>query len=607
MQTRPYISFSAPGPEIGLLLGDILFRVCRLFGNSTHPVREGARRNTRGSVCSHTRISQEATTFSDASRKTRGLTGFWMRGLVRELMVFNLFQKKRGSWKDDTLAGLTTALALVPGSIAFAFVAGVPPIAGLYAGFIVCFISSAFGGRPGMISSAAGSLAVVMVALVMEGNTRGGAGAGYEYLLLAVIMMGVIQILIGVLKLGRLIRLVPHPVMMGFVNGLAIVVFLSQLKMFRQREGAVVGDWLHGSALATMLGLVALTMAIVYILPKFTKKVPSSLVAIVVVSLIGALVKTQTVGDLSSVHGALPMPHLPQVPLDWETLKFVGPYAVILALVGLIETLMTLQLIDEITESRGKGNRECMALGAANLVAGAFKGMGGCALVGESLINIGSGGRGRISGVTASLALLAFILVGSPLIDRIPIAALTGVMFVVVIATFEWSTFRTIGKVPTSDILVVAVVTGITVWHDLAEAVICGVILSALVFAWNSAKHVVVSVVEDSDEKRVYRLEGLLYFGSVSEFAGKFRPAEDPDQVVLDFHEARVCDMSGLEAIKSLAGRYKKIGKTLEVRHLSPDCGRMLERASDLMQIQVAEDDPIYLVARIAGTAEAES
>lgn len=414
--------------------------------------------------------------------------------------------------------------------------------------------------------------------------------------------MGIIQIMIGVLKLGRLIRLVPHPVMMGFVNGLAIVVFLSQLKMFRQRDGAVVGDWLHGAELAAMLGLVALTMAIVYVLPRFTKKVPSSLVAIVVVSLIGAFgLTTQTVGDLSSVQGALPMPHFPAVPMTWETLKFVGPYAMILALVGLIETLMTLQLIDELTESRGKGNRECLALGAANIVAGAFKGMGGCALVGESLINIGSGGRGRMSGVIASLALLTFILVGSPLIDRIPIAALTGVMFVVVIATFEWASFRTIGKVPLSDVLVVVVVTGITVWQDLALAVVSGVVLSALVFAWKSAKHVRLSVVADGEKTRIYRLEGLLYFGSVRDFAEKFRPADDPERVVLDFHEARVCDMSGLEAIKALAGRYKKLGKTLEVRHLSPDCRRMLDRAGSLLEVTVAEDDPVYLVARIPG------
>jgi SulP family sulfate permease len=515
-------------------------------------------------------------------------------------MFSQLFQKKRGTWKDDALAGLTTALALVPGSIAFAFVAGVPPISGLYAGFIVCLITAALGGRPGMISSAAGSLAVVMVALVAEGDRRSGAGAGFDYLLLAVLMMGAIQVLIGLLKLGRLIRLVPHPVMMGFVNGLAIVVFLSQLKMFREREGAVVGDWLQGQALGVMLGLVALTMAIVYLLPRFTKKVPSSLVAIVVVSLIAAFgLPTQTVGDLSSVQGSLPSFHLPGVPWTWETFRFVAPYAVILALVGLIETLMTLQLIDELTESRGKGNRECLALGAANLVAGAFKGMGGCALVGESLINIGSGGRGRMSGVIAALALLSFILVGAPLIDRIPIAALTGVMFVVVIATFEWSSFKTIGKVPHSDVLVIVAVTAITVWHDLAVAVISGVILSALVFAWKSAKHVRISILKDETETRVYRIEGLLYFGSVRDFAEQFEPGKDPDRVVLDFHEARVCDLSGLEALQALAGRYRKAGKTLEVRHLSPDCGRMLSRAGDLVRITVADDDPQYLVARL--------
>lgn len=514
-------------------------------------------------------------------------------------MFSQWFQKKRGTWRDDALAGLTTALALVPGSIAFAFVAGVPPIAGLYAGFIVCLITAAFGGRPGMISSAAGSLAVVMVALVNAGNERGGPGAGFEYLLLAVILMGGLQVLVGVLRLGRLIRLVPHPVMMGFVNGLAIVVFLSQLRMFRERDGAVVGDWLKGAELGTMCGLVGLTMAIVYLLPRFTKKVPSSLVAIVVVSLVAFVLPTLTVGDLSSVRGAFPRPHLPGVPLDLETLRFVAPYAVILALVGLIETLMTLQLIDEMTETRGRGNCECVALGVANIVAGAFKAMGGCALVGESLINIGSGGRGRMSGVIAALALLVFILVGAPLIDRIPIAALTGVMFVVAIATFEWASFRTIGRVAASDGLVVVAVTVITVWQDLAMAVISGVVLSALVFAWKSARFVRLSVLEDAPEMRIYRLEGLLYFGSVRDFAEKFDPAADPSRVVLDFHEARVCDLSGLEALKALAGRYRKVGKVLEVRHLSPDCGRMLERAGDLVRVTVAEDDPQYLVARL--------
>jgi SulP family sulfate permease len=517
-------------------------------------------------------------------------------------MFSRWFQKKRGSWKDDALAGFTTALALVPGSIAFAFVAGVPPLSGLYAGFIVCLITSAIGGRPGMISSAAGSLAVVMVALVAEGNQRGGEGAGLDYLLLAVMLMGVIQLIIGSLGLARLIRLVPHPVMMGFVNGLAIVVLLSQIKMFRVRDGAMVGDWLQGSAMLTMVGLVALTLAIIGLLPRFTKKVPPSLAAIFVVSLIAAFgLQTQTVADLSSVQGPLPLPHWPQVPMTWETFQFVAPYALILALVGLIESLMTLQLIDELTESRGTGNREVLALGLANVVAGSFKGMGGCALVGESLINIGSGGRGRMSGVIASLALLTFILVGAPLIDRIPIAALTGVMFAVVIATFEWTSFKIYGKVPLPDFLVMVAVTAVTVWQDLAIAVISGVILSALVFAWKSAKHLRVEVLSEGADMRIYRLEGLLYFGSVQDFSGKFKPADDPQRVVLDFHDARVCDLSGLEAIKALAGRYQKSGKTLEVRHLSRDCARMLEKAVPLIRIQVAEDDPEYLVARIPG------
>lgn len=514
-------------------------------------------------------------------------------------MFSQFFQKKRGTWKDDALAGLTVALALVPGSIAFAFVAGAPPLSGLYAGFFVCLITAAFGGRPGMISSAAGSLAVVMIALVAEGDRRGGMGAGLEYLFLAVILMGLIQAAVGLLKLGRLIRLVPHPVMMGFVNGLAIVVFISQLRMFRERDGAAVGDWLHGPPLYTMLGLVALTMAVVYLLPKFTKKIPSSLAAIIVVSLVAMGMETQTVGDLSSVKGPFPMPHWPGAPLTWETLRFVAPYAFIFSMVGLVETLMTLQLIDEITETRGKGNREAVALGAANVIAGLFKGMGGCALVGESLINISSGGRGRMSGVIAASALLAFILFGSPLIDQIPIAALTGVMFVVVIATFEWSSFNTIGKVPLSDVLIIVAVTAITVWQDLAIAVFSGVILSALVFAWKSSKNVRCIVLVDSASERIYGLEGLLYFGSVRDFSEKFDPAKDPDQVILDFHDARVCDLSGLEAIRSLAERYRKVGKVLHVRHLSPDCRRMLERAGSMVDVQVADDDPAYLVARL--------
>lgn len=515
-------------------------------------------------------------------------------------MFSQLLQKKRGTWKDDALAGLTVALALVPGSIAFAFVAGAPPLSGLYAGFFVCLITAAFGGRPGMISSAAGSLAVVMIALVAEGDRRSGPGSGLEYLFMAVILMGMIQVGVGLLRLGRLIRLVPHPVMMGFVNGLAIVVFISQLRMFRERDGAAVGDWMQGPPLYTMVGLVALTMAIVYLLPRFVKKVPASLVAIIAVSLVVVFgLETPTVGDLSSVKGPFPMPHLPDVPWTWETLRFIAPYALIFSMVGLVESLMTLQLIDEITETRGKGNREAIALGVANMVAGLFKGMGGCALVGESLINISSGGRGRMSGVIAASALLAFILFGSPLIDRIPIAALTGVMFVVVIATFEWSSFKTIGKVPLTDVLVIVTVTLITVWHDLAVAVLSGVILSALAFAWKSSKNVRRTTLADSEGERIYGLEGLLYFGSVRDFSEKFDPANDPGQVVLDFHDARVCDLSGLEAIRALAERYRKVGKVLHVRHLSPDCRRMLERVGTLVDVQVADDDPAYLVARL--------
>jgi sulfate permease, SulP family len=512
----------------------------------------------------------------------------------------NPFVKKRGNMKDDILSGMTVAFALVPEAIAFAFVAGVPPLTGMYAAFIVCLITSLFGGRPGMISAAAGSLAVVMVALVVEGNIRGGAGAGLEYLLATVVLMGAIQILIGWLRLGRFIRLVPHPVMMGFVNGLAVVIFLAQLGMFRERQGAIVGDWLVGSAMLTMLGLVLLTMLIIHFLPKFTKAIPSSLAAILLVTGVVMLgVNTQTVGDLSSVAGGFPMPHLPHVPFTWDTLVFIFPYAVILAAVGLIESLMTVQLVDELTETRGRGNREAVVLGFANVVAGFFKGMGGCALIGQTLINIRSGGRGRTSGIVAALCLIAFILVGSPFIDRIPIAALTGVMFIVVISTFEWATFNTVGKAPKSDILVIAIVTGVTVAFDLAIAVLVGVIVSALVFAWKSAKHVQIKISKDEDNERTYMLEGLLYFGSVREFSERFDPSSDPDNVVVDFRDSKVCDLSGLEALNALAERYRKLGKTLHLRHLSPDCRDMLQQAGTLVDIEVMDDDPHYSVARV--------
>lgn len=513
--------------------------------------------------------------------------------------MFDIFTKKRGTLKDDTLSGLTVALALVPEAIAFAFVAGVPPLVGLYAAFFVGLITATFGGRPGMISGATGAMAVVMVDLVREGNER-GEGLGLELLFAAVVLTGLIQILVGVLRLGRLIRLVPHPVMMGFVNGLAIVIFLAQIDMFKVRNGSEVGDWLSGPALWTMLGLVGLTMLIIQFLPKLTKAVPATLAAILIVSGIAFFgLKTQTVGDLASVKGSFPMLHLPAIPWTWETFKLIAPYSVILAAVGLIESLMTLQLIDEITETRGRGNRECVGQGTANLVTGFFQGMGGCAMIGQSLINIKSGGRGRTSGIVAASALLLFILFGSPVIDRIPIAALTGVMFMVVLGTFEWATFKTFGRVPHTDVIVILAVTVITVFADLAIAVLVGVILSALIFAWKSAKHVIVKVISEEDGRIIYGVEGLLYFGSVQDFQRQFTPANDADEVVLDCYETRVCDLSGLEAIHSLSKRYQKIGKQFRVRHLSPDCRRMLERAGTMIPVEVMADDPEYLVAKI--------
>jgi len=514
--------------------------------------------------------------------------------------MFDLFTKKPGGQnpKDEILSGLTVAIALVPEAIAFAFVAEVPPLSGLYAAFFIGLITAVFGGRPGMISGATGALAVVLIHVVKIGNERGD-GLGIEYLLATVVLAGVIQLIIGLLRLGRFIRLVPHPVMMGFVNGLAIVIFLSQISMFKVRTGGEIGGWLTGAPLGIMLGLVALTMAIIHFLPKLTKAVPSSLAAIVVVSaIVFAGVDTQTVGDLASVKGGFPLPHLPSVPFDWDTLAVIAPYALIVALVGLIESLMTLQLIDEITETRGQGNRECIVQGIANIVTGFFKGMGGCAMIGQSLINIKSGGRGRLSGIVAAVSLLLFILVGSGLIDRIPIAALVGVMFMVVIGTFEWATFQTFGRVPKSDIIIILVVTLVTVWKDLAIAVVAGVIVSALVFAWKSAQHVRLRPEKQEDGSLLYHLQGLLYFGSVREFSERLAPAQAPDLVIIDFKEARVCDYSSIEAINSLAERYKAAGKKLKLRHLSTECRKMLKNAAHLVEVDIIED-PKYTVAKI--------
>ena len=516
--------------------------------------------------------------------------------------MFELRPSRVISYKNDLLSGLTVALALVPEAVAFAFVAGVEPLVGLYAAFMVGLITACIGGRPGMISGATGALAVVMVSLVAQ--------HGVEYLFITVVLMGILQITAGVLKLGKFIRMVPHPVMLGFVNGLAIVIFLAQLSQFgvagepgwlagTSMQGSIIDvAWLQGEQLYMLLGLVFLTMAIIHYLPRFTRVIPSSLAAIVCVTLLvmGLDLDTRVVGDVASIAGGLPSFHIPAVPFNFETLAIIFPYAIILAAIGLIESLLTLRLIDEITETRGRGNKECIGQGVANTVTGFFGGMGGCAMIGQSMINVNSGGRGRLSGIAAALCLLLFILVGSPLIEKIPLAALIGVMFIVVIGTFEWSSFRIMGKVPRSDALILVMVSGVTVLTDLAVAVVVGVIASALVFAWEHAKFIRIEAREDHKGSTVYAVTGPLFFGSVTSFLERFDPQTDNDDVVIDFARSRVADHSGLEAIDTLAERYLNAGKALHLVHLSDECRKLLKKAGNMVEVNVIED-PKYFVA----------
>lgn len=503
--------------------------------------------------------------------------------------MFNLIAKTTENPKNDILSGLTVALALVPEAVAFAFVAGVNPLVGLYAAFMVGIITSIFGGRPGMISGATGAMAVVMVALV--------ANHGVQYLFAAVVLCGLIQMSAGLLKLGKFIRLVPQPVMLGFVNGLAIVIFLSQLEQFKFIDDAGTKAWLEANSMMIMLGLIAVTMAIIHFLPKLTKVVPSALVAIVAVTLAVVFLglETRTVGDVANIAGGLPEFSIPSVPFTLETLWIILPYSLILAGVGLIESLLTLTLIDELTQTRGQGNRECIAQGASNTVNGFFGGMGGCAMIGQSMININSGGRGRLSGITAAIALLMFILFGSDIIAQIPLAALVGVMMMVVIGTFEWSSFRILKKIPKTDAFVLVLVSGVTVATDLAMAVIVGVIVSALVFAWEHAQHIRADIKEENGVK-TYELHGPLFFGSTSYFLELFDPQNDPDKVVIEFKHSRVADHSGLEVIDTLAERYNQQGKKLSLKHLSPECRDLLKTAGDLIEVDVIED-PTYHVA----------
>ena len=515
--------------------------------------------------------------------------------------------------RNDVLSGITVALALVPEAVAFAFVAGVDPLVGLYAAFMVGLITSIFGGRPGMISGATGALAVVMVSLVAQGNDMGNPGEdlGLYYLFLTVILMGVIQVLAGVLKLGKFVRLIPHPVMMGFVNGLAIVIFLSQLGMFKQTIG---GEkvWLEGISLWYMIGLVALTMCIMWGLPKIkaTQKLPEALIAILVVTgvVIFSNLDAATVGSFikdgggNGLKGGFPVPVLEtfsRIPMNFETLKFIFPYALILAAIGLIESLMTLNLIDDLTETRGNSNRECVAQGGANILTGLFGGMGGCAMIGQSIINIKGGGRGRLSGITAAVMLLMFILFASSYIEQVPIAALVGVMFMVVIGTFAWSSFRILNKIPKTDLFVLILVSALTVIFDLAIAVISGVIVSALVFAWESARRIRARKRIREDGTKVYEIWGPLFFGSITAFNEKFDVKTDPESIEIDFIEARVSDHSAIEAIFGLVEKYQAAGKKVTLKHLSEDCKLLLHKSSPIFLNIIEEDidDPRYHLA----------
>lgn len=516
-------------------------------------------------------------------------------------MKFTFIDKKRGSFKDDILSGLTVALALVPEAVAFSFVAGISPIIGLYGAFMMGLVTSLIGGRPGMISGATGALAVVMVHLIKEGNALGdpSLNMGLQYLFATLLLAGSIQIAFGLLKLGKFIRMVPHSVMMGFVNGLAMVIFLSQLNMFKTD-----GNWMTGPPLFTMLGLVAVTMGIMIFLPKLSKKIPAALVGILVVSAIVIFggIETATVksfivsGGGTGIKAGLPTFNIPVIPVNFTTLKFILPYAFILAMIGLIESLMTLQVIDELTDTRGSGNRECIAQGTANMVNGLFGGMGGCAMIGQSIINIKSGGRGRLSGIVAAVALLMFILFGSTYIEMIPIAALVGVMFMVVSGTFAWSTFKIVGKVPWSDMFVVLLVTGLTVFFDLAIAVIAGVVVSALVFAWDNATRIRARKRVDERGVKHYEIYGPLFFGSTTLFNSKFDINNDPDEVIIDFQESRIMDQSAIEAINKLSENYLKQGKIIHLRHLSKDCTSMINKAQEICDVNVLED-PDYFVA----------
>ncbi|WP_455380139.1 SulP family inorganic anion transporter [Acidihalobacter prosperus] len=504
--------------------------------------------------------------------------------------MFQLYYAHAAKAKDDIFSGLTVAFALVPEAVAFSFVAGVNPLVGLYGAFLMGLVTSIVGGRPGMISGATGSMAVVMVSLV--------AKHGEQYLFATIIMAGVLQMIFGALKFGKYIRIVPLPVMMGFVNGLAVVIFLAQLNHFKVQGHGGHLHWLSGTPLFVMLALTVLTMGIMFFLPKLTRAFPAGLAAIIVVTLLVHFtgMHTQLVSSIADIRGGFPAFHIPSVPMNLNTLEIVLPYAVILAGVGLIETLLTMTVVDELTNTRGQGNRVSLGQGAANIVNGFFGGMGGCAMIGQTMINVSSGGQRNLSGIVAALSLLAFIMFASGLINLVPVAALVGLMFMVVIETFEWGSFNLLNKIPREDIFVGMLVTVVTIFSDLAMAVVIGVIASALTFAWKQARHIYVILRDEADGTRVYEVHGPLFFASTHRFGELFKPEKDPNDVVIDFRHSRVADHSAIEAIDTLATKYADVDKTLHLRHLSQECQLLLEKARDLVEVNISED-PHYHVA----------
>jgi SulP family sulfate permease len=508
--------------------------------------------------------------------------------MTQDFNLFNLSQKV--DYRIEILAGLTVAMTMIPESLSFAILAGFPPLVGLYAAFIMGLVTTIFGGRPGLVSGGAGATVVVLIAL-MKSN-------GLDYVFAAVALAGVLQIIVGLFKLGKFIRLVPQPVMYGFVNGLAVIIFMSQIEQFKT---VVNGErvWLSGSPLYIMIGLVALTIAIVVGFPKISKAVPSSLVAIIAVFVIslGLNIDTKTVGDIASVSGGFPPFHIPNIPFTLETLEIIFPYALIMAAVGLTEGLLTLNLVDEITDSKGNSNRECLAQGGANILNGFFFGMGGCPMIAQTLVNLSAGSRARLSGIVAAITILIIILFGAPVIGELPIAALVGVMIMVAVGTFEWLSFRIINKMPKHDIFVGVLVAIITVMlHNLALAVLIGVIISALVFAWESAKR--IRARKHIDEKGVkhYEIYGPLFFGSTTAFAEKFDVSNDPDEVIIDFRESKIMDMSAIEAVNKITERYAKVNKIIHLRHLSSNCRQLLHNADAVIDVNILED-PTYKVA----------